>query len=473
MLSSDELKDLENQVREEEDGPGYFAEALSTFRSGSYRSCVLMMSNAVFAHAYQKLAHAASVDAKYLVTLKDVDDKRSDGDAYEARLASCLAGTDLIDEAKSDYLKELRRLRNHAAHPNGRKVRDSEAAHLLREGVKLFLSQRNLDPLVTVEEIAARVMEPDYFPREDQRSVLDLVASEISLLPPSAYQRLVERILKLLKTDDLAVTRNATAFLCACVEIPDELLKIAVVKKLMMAKLGRGQPHPDAFMLAIVRVLDRSPECLRYLEADDRQRLDAKVANFFLSPKAAHAELRGSESVIVHIVGDRRESKSEFEHLRAALARSLALGFLLIGNQDLPSAVREMIVRNLATVASRPNRSGEFLSFVEANGDELVQRLTDQDAHRLWAALEIRRTHYVNGKSNLDPVGGFKVDPRGLKLPDSEAAIAQLETVLRERVREARLAHPEEMEKNARRSKLPFPAAPGESLVSHLTSIAS
>lgn len=453
MLLEADLKKMQEIVHEDANGPRYFAETLANFRAGSYRSCVLMLSNAVFAYADEKLRFAAKIDPRYRQAVKDVDDRKESGDAFEARLLSCLRPVGLLEQEKIDYLNELRAARNRSAHPGGKNIRDFEAAHLLRQGFELFLKQRNLDPLITVEEIVARLQNSDYFPHKDDAAYQKIVAAEVALLTEAAHMRLVERIVKLFVTHDVETVRNATKFLCGCARIKKDSMHAALAKRLIFTTLKLSPAQRISVDNAVLQVINIEPRCVEMLDQDDRDRLDARLVRMLESTDGGISGANLAASFVANDIEHGADTLVSLQGVASLLKQSLNLGYVLLSNAGVPPTVRNLIVLNLVSSIRRvcSTTQGEMLTFFAENGEALPELLTAQEAYRVWVALENRRVSGPSHQRNISKVGSFIIDPSAMQFPDDQSALAKLEARLRETVHEAFASNPDQMTAYAHR----------------------
>ncbi|WP_105434847.1 hypothetical protein [Neorhizobium tomejilense] len=455
MLSEADLTEMEESIYEDEDGPRYFAESLVSFRAGSYRSCVLMLSNAVFAYADVKLRQAATVDPRYRQAVKDVDDRKESGDAFEARLLSCLRPVGLLEKKKIDYLDELRAARNRSAHPGGKNIRDFEAAHLLRQGVELFLRQRNLDPLITVEEIVARLQNSNYFTHTDAVTDQKIVASDVALLTGAAHMRLVERVVKLFVTHDAETGRNATEFLCGCARINEVSIHAALAKRLFFTTLKLSPVQKTRVENAVLQVINIEPRCVELLEPIDRRRLDALLVRILESPGSGVGGASSAASLMANCAEDESVLGASFPGTASLVKRSLSLGYFLLSNADVSPSVRRLVVMNLVSAVEQSSAviQSDLLTFLGEKGASLPVLLSAEEAYRIWVALENRRVTGPSHKRNISRVGSFITEPSAMQFPENESDLAKLEARLRETVREAFALDPDQMTVYAHRQK--------------------
>lgn len=435
MLSETQLKDLESRVHEEPGGPGYFAEAIRNFRSKSYMSCVVMLSNAVHAYAYRRLEHAVSVDHSYWQVLDNINRLSKNEEAYETPLANGLRGAGLISEEKYRYLEELRSVRNRVAHPLGAIISDYDAATLLDRGVTLFLAEWNLDPLVTVEEVINRLKQPGYFPRDDQDAKLMIIKSEIDLIPVKAYPRLIEQILKAFRGRDDSVIANGIAFLRLCASLKEnEDLAEALLRKLIRPKLDRKVTNPDPHMATIVAVIERWPESTVQLTEVERMRLDARLCEFFTNCLTPDEHLTRAVSMASRLSASELPTRFDsYSNVKKALSRSLVVGLALLSNNETAPKARYSIVRNYAQRARSAERSSDFAGFVDLNGIHLAEVLKGEEACRLLAALEQRRMAGPRSQ-NLGRTGDFLIHPSKFQDSVLDPCLDRFESLLKAKV---------------------------------------
>lgn len=433
MLSQAQLRNLESRVQEEE--PHYFAEAVRNFRSKSYMSCVVMLSNAVHRHAYKLLECTVAIDHRYSDVLKDVKARSNNGEAYETPLANGMRGADLITEEKYRYLEELRSARNRAAHPKGDPISDSETAVLLNRGVELFLAERHLDPKVTVDEIVERLEQPGYFPRHDDSVRLAVVEAELALLPSKAYPRLVEQILKSFRSGDDVVLCNGISFLQLCCSLKDNADVVdALLRKLIKAKLGRKVADPDPHMAAIVAVLEIWPEGAGLLHETERKQLDALFSKFLQNFQILEKDLRRTVAVASKLsTSGFSMDFDSYASIKATFSRSPLVGLVLLSDEKTTWRVRSEIVKNLAQHARHAEPSSNFSRFVDLNGDRLADALEGREAFRLLTALEIRRTGGPRGE-NFGPTGAFRIDPLEFQEKVADPLLDRFEDLLKPKV---------------------------------------
>lgn len=453
MLLETDLKEMEAGVYEEENGPRYFAEVLANFRVGSYRSCVLMLSNAIFAYADEKLRFAAKIDPRYRQAVKDVDDRKESGDAFEARLLSCLRPVGLIEQEKIEYLDELRAARNRSAHPGGKNIRDFEAAHLVRQGVELFLKQRNLDPILTVEEIVARVQHADYFTNLDAEDEQKIIAADVGLLTGPAHMRLVERVVKLFVTQGFETWQNAARFLRGCARIDEATMRAALAKRLLCSSLTLTPDQNLYVENTLLQVMEIEPRCVEMLDSNARKRLDARLVQILESSCGGTSHASGSASFLATCAADGSALGAFFPDAASFIKQSLTLTFPLLSSEGVPPSVRKLVVMALVSAVERTSAKAQLLKFMTENGEKLPDLLSVEEAYRLWVAIENRRVSGLSGQRNLNKVGAFIVEPTAMKLPEDEAVLAQMESRLRETIREAFASRPEEMTAYAHRQK--------------------
>ncbi|UHS61275.1 hypothetical protein HRR99_06990 [Agrobacterium vaccinii] len=454
MLLEADIKTMQETVHEDTNGPCYFAETLANFRAGSYRSCVLMLSNAVFAYADEKLRFAAKIDPRYRQAVKDVDDRKESGDAFEARLLSCLRPVGLLEQEKIDYLDELRAARNRSAHPGGKNIRDFEAAHLLKKGVELFLRQRNLDPIVTVEEIVSRLQNSDYFVGTDAADQA-IVAAEVALLTEATHIRLVERVVKLFVTHNSETWRNAVKFLCGCARINKASIRTAIAKRLFCTTLTLSADQRRCADDAVLQVINIEPRCVEMLEPDDRLRLDAKLVRALESSIDGIGGSSGITPFLVNSVEAGSALGASFPRTVSLAKHSLSLGYVLLSSADVPPSVRKLVVMNLVSAVARTSAvlQSDLLTFLDKNCESLLALVTTEEAYRIWVAIENRRVSGPLHQRNISRVGSFIVEPTSMRFPEDEAILARMESRLREIIRAAFASRPDEMTAYAHRQK--------------------
>ncbi|MFN3509202.1 MAG: hypothetical protein ACK4ZU_17125 [Allorhizobium sp.] len=207
------LADMEELIGKVDnaDVANYLREAFACYGAGAYRACIVLTFAALFEDIRLKTMNVGKVNASARSVSTAIEALAAGQKPFENQLVDQLKSNDLISELQSQTLKQIIAHRNKAAHPSGHIASAEEARYVFREAIDKFLSQPVLSTSHAVDAIIDELSSSNYFPSRQLSEVSKVVNAAVQQVHKSAFQQLVERLVKELK--NTAVETNARLFL--------------------------------------------------------------------------------------------------------------------------------------------------------------------------------------------------------------------------------------------------------------------
>lgn len=388
-------KPLENMISllhqvSDRDVLHYIEEAYVCYEAGAYRACIVMTVNAVFEDLLRKTRRLAKIVEKGDIIVKEIEAIVFEQKAFEQTLVERLAGADIISTVQSQRLLQLIDHRNKAAHPSGVDASPEEARFVFAEAIEKFLQHRGMSGYDVVANLFLRLPDANFFPDEAPRTLEDVVHSELVSLDSRSLNAIAARLGKELFSKDLRMARNAKLLLQGlCYQ---ERFDIFEALCLHLVKPRASDPR---FVAKIFDVFAIDARFLLEFESMDQRRLDAGIANVFLSlplnmeRKSIEHPMALLDSMLRWRFPDETMT-GEFEKTTRALSKLFGSDVSVLLEMPLDGEVRKMFFDQLLiTIEGHgyANIASTVCRTILENMEALSRIVHEEEALRLVLAL--------------------------------------------------------------------------------------
>lgn len=230
----------------------YMREALGCYSAGAYRACIVLSYIAVFDDLRQKLFQLASISSVAKQISKEVEQRASDQQIYEAYMIDQLKVAGLITEGEAFRLDQIRILRNKAAHPSGLHPSPEQARYVYFEAIDKFLSQQVLKTTHEVDGILARLKNDNYFPSRTIDDLAALVSSELAAIHPLGFPYLVNTLVESVDSTDPILAKNAHRFLYGLAANDNSSINQELRNRLLVSKADDSNKRAVLMTILVV-----------------------------------------------------------------------------------------------------------------------------------------------------------------------------------------------------------------------------
>lgn len=364
----------------------YAKEAVICFEAGAYRASVVMLSCAVFEHLRVLTRELGKFDDSLQVISTHIEKQFILQKAYEQNLTDTIKKAKLLTNSQKDFLKNLLRVRNNAAHASGVPVLQWEAAALLQCGINEFLSQ----PIAAGDRILIPLMETvkvkDLFPIDDVDFVDKITAQETSLVHPGTLPGFATQLVNgLAKPQGEYYRRNAEKLIQSLAR-----RKIKAIRKVLFQTLmvERTLPPTEHWFFT---VLASDPEILA-VENEDADSLSidkalGEICSDISEDDAGRKLIDEMWTAVVETVDPSIITKNYPKTLQALLSKVWTRRSLLSGLSR--ESIAELLLRKIVVKSSKPQNAEIFLG-VLLEGDfhlDFARAIDDRSALEVVVAI--------------------------------------------------------------------------------------
>ncbi len=227
----------------------YMREAMNCYMAGAYRGTIVLSYIALFDDILLKLDGFRKVNTDANTIFKEANNKKDSQEVFENYLIENLKSKKLLPELDCEFLEVLQKLRNKAAHPSGHLPSAEEARFIFRETIFRFLSRPVLSTTYLIDEIIARLKNPNFFTSDDVNEIQAIVQKETKLLHEEGFAQLIYKLIAKIVDVDENSRKNAKLFITGLTaqKINDQL-----IQRELLNNKSDDEKYAETILLAMV-----------------------------------------------------------------------------------------------------------------------------------------------------------------------------------------------------------------------------